>query len=89
MAIISAFNWDEIEVIGITTLFGNVPVDMATDNALLLRERIAEHNPDAINVPVCRGSSTNFRGDDKHRIADFVHGQDGFGNRGPGTPPKV
>lgn len=38
MAILSACNWTDVEVLGLTTLFGNVPTDMATDNALILRD---------------------------------------------------
>ena len=45
MAILSAWNRDEVEVVGITTLFGNVPVSTATENALILRELVAAHNP--------------------------------------------
>lgn len=39
-------------------------------------------------VPVCKGSQTSFAGAEKHRIADFVHGQDGFGNCRP-APSQV
>lgn len=83
MAILSAANWSEVEVIGLTTLFGNVPVSMATENALILRDLIARVQPEAASIPVCCGSSKTLSGDEKPRIADFVHGQDGFGNRRP------
>ena len=86
MAILSAFNSNEVEVIGLTTLFGNVPVAMATDNALLLRHIVSEHDQKAGAVPVCPGSSTSFVGEDRHRIADFVHGSDGFGDKRPALP---
>lgn len=36
MAILAAFNSPEVEVIGLTTIFGNVPTAMATRNALHL-----------------------------------------------------
>ena len=67
MAILSAFNWSEVEVIGLTTLFGNVPVSMATQNALILRDLAAKMDPagasdsfsDAvICMHVCSGSPT-------------------------------
>lgn len=45
MAILAAFNWSEVEVIGITTLFGNVPVQIATENALILRDMVSEWVP--------------------------------------------
>lgn len=86
MAILSAFNSEEVDVIGLTTLFGNVPVEMATDNALLLRHLVSEHDSDASSIPVCQGSSTSFVGGERHRIADFVHGSDGFGDKRPALP---
>lgn len=75
MAILSAFNSDEVEVIGLTTIYGNVPTEMATRNAIFLKNLAGR--PD---VPVYRGSKTSLRGVAKDRIADFVHGTDGFGN---------
>lgn len=75
MAILSAFNSEEVEVLGLTTIYGNVPTEMATRNAILLKNRAGR--PD---VPVYRGSKTSLRGASKERIADFVHGSDGFGN---------
>jgi hypothetical protein len=50
MAILSAFNWSEVEVIGFTTLFGNVPVPMATQNALILRDMVAQHHPEGVRL---------------------------------------
>jgi inosine-uridine nucleoside N-ribohydrolase len=44
---------------------------------------VAAMHSEAASVPVCRGSSKSFAGVEKHRIADFVHGQDGFGNKRP------
>ena len=76
MAILSAFNAsDEVEIIGLTSLFGNVPTTMATRNALHLVQ-LAGHP----EVPVIEGAHTSICGVAKERIADFVHGSDGFGN---------
>lgn len=36
MAILAAFNSPEIEVLGLTSIYGNVPTPMATRNALTL-----------------------------------------------------
>ena len=80
MAILAAFNSPEVEVIGLTTIFGNVPTRMATRNAILLRELAGRGD-----VPVAEGALTSLRGVAKERIADFVHGSDGFGNTNP--PP--
>lgn len=38
MAILAAFNSPEVEVIGLTTIYGNVPTRKATANALFLTE---------------------------------------------------
>jgi uridine nucleosidase len=75
MAILSAFNSPEVEVIGLTSLFGNVPTTMATNNA-----RYLTHLAGRPEVPVVEGAHTSIRGVAKERIADFVHGSDGFGN---------
>jgi uridine nucleosidase len=42
--------------------------------------------PDAaccLQVPVVEGAHKSLRGVAKERIADFVHGNDGFGNTNP------
>ena len=36
MAILAAFNSPEVEVLGLTSIYGNVPTAMATRNALTL-----------------------------------------------------
>ncbi len=36
MAILAAFNSPEVEVLGLTTIFGNVRTPMATQNAFIL-----------------------------------------------------
>ena len=36
MAILAAFNSEEVEVVGISTIFGNVKTNTATDNAFIL-----------------------------------------------------
>ena len=38
MAILAAFNSPEVDIIGLTTVFGNVRTPQATANALVLRE---------------------------------------------------
>ncbi|KAK9815788.1 hypothetical protein WJX72_009484 [[Myrmecia] bisecta] len=76
MAILAAFNSPkEVEVIGLTTIFGNVQTATATGNALVLRELAGRPQ-----VPVAQGAATPLSGVAKARIADFVHGSDGFGN---------
>lgn len=36
MAILAAFNSPEVEILGLTTIFGNVRTPMATQNAFIL-----------------------------------------------------
>ncbi|XP_078158549.1 uridine-ribohydrolase 1 [Carex rostrata] len=81
MAILMAFKASEIEVIGLTTIFGNVSTKGATRNALLLCE-LAGHP----EVPVAEGNSEPLKGGEP-TIADFVHGSDGLGNISM-PPPK-
>ena len=75
-AILLALRSPEIEVIGLTSLFGNVRTPTATRNALHLLERFGRSD-----IPVYEGHLTSITGDAKERIADFVHGDDGFGKR--------
>ncbi|WP_371195133.1 nucleoside hydrolase [Glaciecola sp. SC05] len=73
MAIFFAFQSPEFEVLGLTTVFGNVPVTMAAQNALSLVE-LAE-----LDIPVCKGVAMPHVGPES-TYAHFVHGDDGFGN---------
>ncbi|URE46729.1 Inosine-uridine preferring nucleoside hydrolase [Musa troglodytarum] len=82
MAIFVALNSPEIEVIGLTTIYGNVYTTLATRNALHLLE-VAERS----DVPVAEGSHVTIMKGTKLRIADFVHGSDGLGNQNF-PPPK-
>ncbi|KAI3897592.1 hypothetical protein MKX03_020851 [Papaver bracteatum] len=82
MAIFVALNSPEVEVIGLTTIFGNVYTTLATRNALHLLE-IAGRT----DIPVVEGSHTTFTKGTKLRVADFVHGTDGLGNQN--FPPPL
>lgn len=74
MAIFFALCSPELEVVGLTTIFGNVHTDLATVNALRLLE-IAERTA----IPVAKGAqhplTRPFEGP-----APYVHGEDGQGN---------
>ena len=62
-----------IDLVGITTVFGNARIDTTTRNALYLKERFA------ISAPVYRGAGSALLlepGDPP----TFVHGDDGLGN---------
>lgn len=74
MAIFFALSSPELEVIGLTTVFGNVHVDLAATNALRLLE-IAGRT----DIPVARGAANPLAGN----YADpptMIHGDDGQGN---------
>lgn len=83
MAILFAFRAKALDVLALTTIFGNVGVDRATDNALTLTELANSQ------VPVARGAAAPLKMDPR-KHADYVHGQDGFGNIGwPGPGRKA
>ncbi|XP_077228087.1 uridine-ribohydrolase 2 [Tasmannia lanceolata] len=82
MAILLALQSPEVEVIGLTTIFGNVYTTLATRNALHLLEVAGR-----TDIPVAEGSHMTIMKGTKLRIADFVHGADGLGNQNF-APPK-
>lgn len=73
MAIFFAFQSPDIEVLGLTTVYGNVPVTMSARNALTLCE-LADQD-----IPVTQGVGMPWVGPES-TYAHFVHGDDGFGN---------
>ena len=79
MAIFFAFAAPQLDVLGLTTTFGNVSVEMATQNAITLTE-IA-----GVNVPVATGVAVPLEITPR-AYPDFVHGADGFGNIGWPAP---
>lgn len=79
MAIILAMQYSGLDIIGITTMFGNASVDQATKNALTVVELSGRP------IPVYKGAARPLR------IApepppDFVHGKDGLGNTDQRAP---
>lgn len=74
MAIFYALASPELEVIGLTTVFGNAATDLCTTNALRLLE-IAERTDIPVAAGAVRPLAMKFRGG-----AAFVHGDDGQGN---------
>lgn len=74
MAIFYALESPELEVVGLTTIFGNVHTELATRNALTLLEIAGR-----VDIRVAQGAvaplAMAFEGP-----ADFVHGDDGQGN---------
>ncbi|KFK36524.1 hypothetical protein AALP_AA4G135500 [Arabis alpina] len=83
MAIMMAFQTPELEILGLTTVFGNVLIEDATRNALALCE-IAGF-PD---VPVAEGIAEPLKGGIP-RVADFVHGSNGLGDVSVSSPSRT
>lgn len=73
MAIQFAFNSPELEILGLTTVFGNAHVDVTTSNTLRLVE-LGGHN-----YAVAKGADRPIRGEFTSGAA-IVHGEDGQGN---------
>ena len=74
MAIFFALKSPELDVIGLTTIFGNVHTDLATTNALRLLE-IAGRT----DIPVAKGADHAIAGPFGGPVP-YVHGDDGQGN---------
>ena len=74
MAIQLAMSAPELEIIGLTTVFGNVPIDLTTENALRLID-LGKRS----DIPVVRGADGPLQGSFSGGVP-FVHGDDGQGN---------
>jgi len=64
------------ELVGISTVFGNAPVDVTTANALALCHRFGIH------VPVARGAATPLAREARGFPVE-IHGHDGLGDVAP------
>lgn len=85
MAIYYALGSPELDVIGLTTIFGNARTPQATANALTLLD--VAGRPD---IPVVEGAHGPLAGGVFDHPATFVHGDDGLGDAGsPGSPRTV
>ena len=79
-AILAAIASDDLEVLGITTVAGNVPLDKTTFNALRLRDLAG-----ASHLPVYRGCSGPMV--NELVTAEYVHGETGLD--GPHLPEPI
>jgi len=80
IAITTALRSPELEVIGLTSVFGNAPGDVTAQNALRLVE--LEGNG---HIPVARGSDIPLVAP-LEKLGTWVHGEDGMGNTNPPAP---
>ncbi|MFS0862199.1 nucleoside hydrolase [Fredinandcohnia sp. 179-A 10B2 NHS] len=74
MAIAYAVHSPELDLIGLTTCFGNVSVEEASRNTLAVLEKLGK------SVPVYGGASKPLTRENKANFAKHVHGEDGLGN---------
>ena len=79
MAILFAAAHCGLDLIGLTSVFGNVPVSTATRNALFLAETTGRP------IPVAEGAAVPLV-QPLQPHPDFVHGVDGFGHLPPVRP---
>lgn len=76
MALLLALSSPEIEIVGLTTVFGNTHIEATTRNALNLLNFAGR--PD---IPVAKGAGQPMVVPLDH-TGEFVHGDDGMGNLG-------
>jgi purine nucleosidase len=70
-----------VELVALTSVWGNVPVELATRNNLALVELLG------LDIPVARGAAGPINGGPA-LFGQAVHGEDGQGNRGIPTPSR-
>lgn len=80
MAIFYAGLHPEIEIVGMTGIFGNVTVERATANAAVLAGMLGRR------IPVARGADRPLV-QPPNPVSDYVHGPHGFGNLPPQPAP--
>jgi purine nucleosidase len=81
VALIMALRYPGVEVVGITTVAGNVDVRQASRNALYTAELCGS------GVPVFTGSEKPLKR--AHQSADWFHGRDGLGDHGYPAPRRA
>lgn len=74
MAMAYALNSPELEILGFTTCFGNVPVEEATRNTLTVLEKVGKR------IPVYPGAGQTLMRGEKDHWPRHIHGEDGLGN---------
>ena len=74
LAIAYAALHPEIELLGLTTIFGNVSVDQSTANAGYLLDLLGKKE-----IPIAKGASVPLK-QTPHSFPEFVHGKNGFGD---------
>jgi purine nucleosidase len=83
MAVVYALNEPRLEVVGLTSVFGNVSVELTTANTLQILELL-----DRRDIPCAAGAACGLTGDPPN-FAPYVHGDDGVGNAAARFPPPT
>lgn len=73
MALLLLARHPDIDLVGVTTVFGNGSIDTTTRNALYLKQRFG------FSAPVARGAASALTGDVREP-SGFVHGENGLGD---------
>jgi purine nucleosidase len=81
VALLMALRNPHVEVLAITTVAGNVPVQQASRNALYTAELCGS------DVPVFTGAGKPLKRE--HRSADWFHGRDGLSDHGYPQPTRA
>jgi purine nucleosidase len=77
MALLFLERHPEIDLVGITTTFGNASIDTTTRNAQYLKQQWN------LSAPISRGTSQQFEPSrQSHSFPAHIHGDDGLGNIG-------
>jgi len=77
MALLFLERHPDVDLIGITTAFGNASIETTTRNALYLKQQWA------LSAPVAKGSAEQFEPSRQaHAFPAHIHGDDGLGNIG-------
>ena len=82
MALLLLHALPEVNLLGITTVFGNASIENCTRNALYICERFN------LPYPVYQGAGKTFLGQYETEYPDFVHGKDGLGDIGFEFPAR-
>ncbi|CAN7300654.1 nucleoside hydrolase [Rhizobium sp. LjRoot254] len=77
MALLFLARHPEIDLIGITTAFGNASIETTTRNAQYLKQQWG------ISAPIAKGAAEQYEpGRATHPFPAYIHGDDGLGNIG-------
>jgi inosine-uridine nucleoside N-ribohydrolase len=82
LAIFLALASPELDVVGLTTVFGNADVELTTRNALALLEIAGR-----ADIPVAKGAAKPLAGPYQGAVPQ-IHGEDGQGNAGVPKPTR-